>query len=82
MQIITNSQIEFKTSMLKSSLCDYSDACILFQRTITIARVQEPHNVGREVVFQSCASFSDGISEMNNTQIDNVYGNNIEVNNL
>ena len=27
---ITNSQIEFKTSMLNSSLCDYSDAYILF----------------------------------------------------
>ena len=25
----TNSQIEFKNLMLKSSLCDYSDACIL-----------------------------------------------------
>ena len=25
----TNTQINFKTSMLKSSLCDYIDACIL-----------------------------------------------------
>ena len=25
----TNSPIKFKTSMLKSSLCNYSDACIL-----------------------------------------------------
>ena len=57
--------------MLNSSLCDYSDAYILFQRTITIARVQKPDNVGREVVFKSCASFSDWISGMNNTQIYN-----------
>ena len=32
-----NSQIKFKTIMLKSSLCDYSDAYILVKSTITIA---------------------------------------------
>ena len=31
-----NSQIKFKTTMLKSSLCDYSDAYILVKVTITI----------------------------------------------
>ena len=31
----TNSQIRFKTSVLKSSLCDYSDAYILVSKTIT-----------------------------------------------
>ena len=32
-----DSQIKFKTTMLKSSLCDYSDAYILVKGTITIA---------------------------------------------
>ena len=31
-----NSQIKFKTTMLKSSLCDYSDAYILVKGTLTI----------------------------------------------
>ena len=31
-----NSQIKFKNTMLKSSLCDYSDAYILVKREITI----------------------------------------------
>ena len=31
-----NSQIKFKTTMLKSSLCDYSDAYILVKGTIVI----------------------------------------------
>ena len=31
-----NSQIKYKTSMLKSSLCDYSDAYILVKGTITV----------------------------------------------
>ena len=32
----TNSQIEFKTRMLKSSLCDYSNACILLKGNVTV----------------------------------------------
>ena len=32
----TNSQIEFKNSMLRSSLCDYSDTYILVRGTITM----------------------------------------------
>ena len=31
-----NSKIKFKNSMLKSSLCYYSDAYILVKRTITV----------------------------------------------
>ena len=36
----TNSQIKFKTSMLKSSLCEYSDAYILGKGTKTITEEQ------------------------------------------
>ena len=32
----TNSQIKFKTTMMKSSLCNYSDAYILVKGTITV----------------------------------------------
>ena len=35
----TNSQIKYKTSMLRSSLCDYSDAYILVSGTITVAEL-------------------------------------------
>ena len=35
----TNSKIRFKTSILRSSLCDYSDAYILVSGTITVAEV-------------------------------------------
>ena len=37
----TNSQTKFKTTMLKSSLCDYSDAYLLVKRTIIVV-VQGP----------------------------------------
>ena len=33
----TNSQIKFNTTMLKSSLCNYSDAYIFVKGTISIA---------------------------------------------
>ena len=72
-----NSQIKFKTTKLKSSLCDYSDAYILVKGTITIngrggdavARQADERNKG--VSFKNCAPFINCISEINNTQIDN-----------
>ena len=33
---IGNSQLEFETSVLQTSLCDYNDAYILVKETITI----------------------------------------------
>ena len=36
----TNSQIKFKTAMLKSNLCEYSDACILVKGTITVPNTE------------------------------------------
>ena len=40
-----NSQIKFKTTMLKSSLCDYGDAYILVKGTITVnnTAASDPH---------------------------------------
>ena len=71
----TNSQTKFKTSMLRSSLCDYGDAYILVKGTITIAlappSATEPSNNDKEIVFKSCAPFTDYISEITNTRIDN-----------
>ena len=69
----TGSQIKFKNSMLKSSLCDYSDVYIFVKRNISIeAQVEDnPNNGDKEVVFKNYAPFTDCISEINNTQIDN-----------
>ena len=66
-----DNQIKFKTSLLKSSLCDYSDAYILVKRTISIEPQAEDNlnNADKKVVFKSCAPFTDCTSETNNTQI-------------
>ena len=70
-----NSQIKFKTTMLKSSLYDYSDAYILIKGTITVddtsAAGAGANNTNEKVIFKNCAPFTDWISEINNTQIDN-----------
>ena len=68
----TGSQIKFKTSMLRSILCNYSDAYILVKGTISIERVLAPaelENVDNEVVFKICAPFTNCIGEISNTQI-------------
>ena len=69
-----NSQIKFKTTMLKSNLCDYSDAYILVQGTISVSNTAvagAANNTNRKVVFKNCAPFTNCISKINNTQIDN-----------
>ena len=70
-----NSQIKFKTTMLKSSLCDYSDAYILVKGTInvnnTAAQGAAANNTNKKVIFKNCVPFTNCISEINNTQVDN-----------
>ena len=35
-----NSNIRFKTSMIRSNICNYSDTCIPFERIITISNLR------------------------------------------
>ena len=72
-----NSHIKFKTTMLKSSLCGYNDAYILVKGTITItgagnnAAARQADERDKVVIFKNCAPFTNCVSEINNTQIDN-----------
>ena len=69
----TNSRI--KTMLLKSSLCDYSDAYILVKGTMTVpnmaAAAAAANNANEKVIFKNCAPFTDCKSETNNVQVDN-----------
>ena len=51
-----NSQIKLKTTMLKSSLCDYSDAYILVKGTISVnntaAQGAAANNTNKKVIFK------------------------------
>ena len=70
-----NKQIRFKTAMLRSSLCDYSDAYILVKGNISVnntaADGAAANNTNKKVIFKNCAPFTSCISKINNTQIDN-----------
>ena len=71
-----NSQIKFKTTMLKSSLSDYSDAYILVKGTkLSVTNIAAAgagaNNINKKVIFKNCAPFNNCTSEINNTQIDN-----------
>ena len=61
--------------MVKSSLCDYSDAYILVKGNISVnntaAAGAAANNTNKKVIFKNCAPFTNCISKINNTQIDN-----------
>ena len=48
----TNSQTKFKTSMLKSSLCDYSDAYVLVKGTITVTLALAPAELDNDCIIR------------------------------
>ena len=66
-------KIKLETRMLKSSLCDYSDAYVLVKGTITIAgqlaaaTSTAADRKNKQVIFQNFSRFTDCISEISNT---------------
>ena len=73
----TNSQIKFETSRLNLSLSVYSDAYILVSGTITVhgsvaddAAIASDRKI-KQAVFKNCTPFTDCITEINNSQVDN-----------
>ena len=60
--------------MLRSSLCDYSDAYIFVKRNITVnntaAEGAAATSTNKKVIFKNCARFTNCVSKINNTQID------------
>ena len=68
-------EIRFKTAMLRSSLCDYSDAYILVKGNTAVNNTAgagaAANNTNKNVILKNCALFTNCISKINNTQIDN-----------
>ena len=61
-----NKQTRFKTAMLRSSLCDHSNAYILVKGNITVNKTAAANNTGKKVIFKNCAPFINCISKINN----------------
>ena len=71
--------IRYKTSMIRSSLSDDSDAYIPVKGTLTVPNMTAAsaavNNTNEKVVFENCAPFTDCISKINNTEIDDAHRN-------
>ena len=74
-----NCDIRFKTTMLRSNLCDYGNSYILAKGTITItgagddAAARKADKRDKGVTFKNCAPFTKCITRINNRDIDNAY---------
>ena len=63
-----NSQVKLNTETLKSSLCDYSNACI---QKCNIHTTIETNRNEKHVIFKNGVPFTDCIGEISNIQEDN-----------
>ena len=71
-----NKRIRFKTSMLRSDLCDYSDAYIVVKGRITVTD-RDNDAYEKELTLTNVAPFTSCILKINNTLIDNAEDLNI-----
>ena len=60
-------KFKFKTTLLRCSLCDYSDAYLLVKGNISVNNTAAANNTNKKVIFKNCAPFSNCISKTNNT---------------
>ena len=59
--------------MLKSSLCNYSDAYMLVKGYITVANTAAADaDANKNVIFKNYAPFTNCITKISNSQVDNV----------
>ena len=70
-----NWQINFKTSVLSSSLCEHNDAYIIAKGNTSVnntaAADVDANNTNKKVICKNCAPFTKCIHRINNTNIDN-----------
>ena len=68
-----NNNIRFKTTMIRISLCNYSDAYIIVKGTITVSNTAAAgtavNNTNKKVLFKNCVIFTTCITKINNTQV-------------
>ena len=66
-----NKEIRIKTSMLRSDLCDFSDAYIVVEGDITLEGDNNANKRNKNLAFKNNAPFINCISKINGVQIDN-----------
>ena len=67
----TSKPIRFKTSMLRSDLCDYSDAYVWVKGKITVTNPNNNANFDRRLTLKNNAPFISCISKINGELVEN-----------
>ena len=67
----TSKPIRFKTSVLRSDLCDYSDAYVWIKGTITVTNPNNNANFDRRLTLKNNAPFISCVSRINGELIEN-----------
>ena len=70
-QCSVNKNIRFRTSILRSDLCDYSDAHILVKGLVNVRATANTDIDQKDVVFKNNTSFRSCITRINSTLVDN-----------
>ena len=66
-----NKKIKIKTSMLRSDLCDFSDAYIVVEGDITLEGDNDANKRNKNLAFKNNAPFINCIWKTNGVKIDN-----------
>ena len=67
----TSKPIRFKTPMLRSDLCDYSDAYVWLKGKITVTNSNDNANFNKELTLKNNAPFISCISKINGELVEN-----------
>ena len=67
----TSKPIRFKTSMLRSDLCDYSDAYLWVKGKIIVTNPNDNANFNKELTLKNKAPFISCISKINGELVEN-----------
>ena len=67
----TSRPIRFKTSMLRSDLCDYSDAYVWVKGKITVTNPNDNANFNKELTLKNNATFFSWVSKINGELVEN-----------
>ena len=66
-----NKEIRIKTSMLRSDLCDFSDAYIVVEGDITLEGDNDANKKNKNLAFKNNAPFINCLLKINGVKIDN-----------
>ena len=67
----TSKSIKFKTSMLRSDLCNFSDAYVWVKGKITVTNENDNANFNKELALKNNALFISCISKINGELVEN-----------